>query len=398
MDFRAMSKRVPEDLFPGGVVRIYLGDPSTKTQRRALVSVRESLKAVARRQDWDVLRRVKDGEVTPEAVHTAIRRVGLDSYRSELEPTHQTPELGEAADAWDHRGLSDSTSAKYTQTLEWLVDHLGPETPMDPEHITRSHIRDALRALEDEGLAENTRALYLTAWSSFFTWWREREEERHERGGPPPRMTQHPVHRLKAVHKPKVRATRDRFLSLNEWHRLKDAAQADVRAAYATLLYCGLRPSEMRWLRPQDVRLPDAVDIRARDGWEPKGYSRWGVGEGSIPIHRVHLLPLLKEHAERYAGADFFFLNPRTGEQWRELAFRKQLEADCRRAGIPYGRNTEHGITPHVFRHSLGSWLAQADVQLIKIAELLRDRPSTVAKHYAHLLPRDLDETLHRVL
>ena len=396
MDFRTASRRVPRALFSTGECRIFLGEPSTARERTALAKVRATLQALARRGDWDVLRRVKDGDLSPQEVHQAVQRVGWEAYHQRLARPAAAKTLRSAVDEWAET-LRGRTALRYKQAAERLLAIVGEGRLMD-HTFTRGDIQEALERLRRRGLAQNTRAADQTAWSALFTWWMEREEDRHEKTGRPPLIVKHPVRSLKRRHKVSPVATRNTFLAEEQFAEILRVTTAELRAQYATLLFCGLRPDELFHLRPEDIVLPTHIRIQARDDWKPKGYERWGVGEGSIPIHRKRLLPLLEKHAEEWAGERWFFVNPVTGDRWTWVPFAARMKKDCVAAGVPYGRKQSDGVTPHVFRHTLASWLARRDVQLKKIAELLRDTVGTVDKHYAHLLPRDLDATLNTVL
>ena len=155
-------------------------------------------------------------------------------------------------------------------------------------------------------------------------------------------------------------------------------------------------------LPPSHVRLPEKIHIGPSAGWVPKGYPRSRHGVRDVPIHQEALLPLLEEYSRACAGKDYFFLNPRTGEKWAYNTFAKWFATDVRAAGLTAGQRRggvaqPDGITPHTLRHTLASWLAESDVQLMKIAAILGDTEETVSKHYAHLLPGDLDRTIQRL-
>ncbi len=48
-------------------------------------------------------------------------------------------------------------------------------------------------------------------------------------------------------------------------------------------------------------------------------------------------------------------------------------------------------------RHTFASWLAQKDIQLLKIAKLMGDTVAIVESTYAHLLPTDLRGAVERL-
>lgn len=394
MDFRTTA-RVPLALFPTGECRFYIGEADTAKKTAQLEKVRDSLQWIARRGDWTVLRRIKDRDLTAQEVHAAVQQHG-DAYLRQLARPGKAVTIQAAADEWVET-LSGRTQERYEVAIRRLVAGLGPDHPMDAT-ITRGDIMAAMDELKKQDFAQNTRAAHQIAWSAFFTWYMEREEDQEEKTGRPPQVVKHPVRAVKKRHKVRVLATKQGFLTEDQFAELLRVSSEEMRAHYATMLYCALRPDEFFHLRPEDVVLPSHVRVQAREGWAPKGFTRWGVGEGSIPVHRTRLLPLLERHAAEWAGTAWFFLNPGTGRQWRHEGFALRMRKDCDAAGIPYGRSQKDGVTPHIFRHTLASWLAKRDVQLKKIASLLRDTVTTVDKHYAHLLPTDLDATLNRVL
>jgi len=200
----------------------------------------------------------------------------------------------------------------------------------------------------------------------------------------------------------KPELTRHRFLSEGEYGRLLEVAPEPMRAHYATLALCGLRVGELIALPPAHVRLPTHIHVGLWGDWAPKGYPRSERGVRDVPVHRTQLLPLLEEYAEQWAGAASFFVHPGTGRPWLVSAFGRTMARDVAAAGLVAGqrRNGKRqpdGITRHTLRHTFASWLGQRDVQLVKIAQLLGDTIDTVERHYAHLLPTDLDRSVNRL-
>ena len=114
----------------------------------------------------------------------------------------------------------------------------------------------------------------------------------------------------------------------------------------------------------------------------------------------------MEQDEERWAGEETFFTNPNSWEPWSYSTFCTRMERDVEALGLRYGAWTgtgkarkliPDGLTPHSLRHTLASWLAQEDVQLMKIAAILGDTEETVRQHYAHLLSCDLDHAIQRI-
>ena len=396
IEFRTRTAALPDDF--GGELRIWLGDADTRAEEDRLRHQRAVLKKIARRRQWDVLRGIKDGRYTTEQVVRVVDESGIDTLHLELRSPAAPPPIDEAVDQWLQTIAEDRTRDAYEIRVGRLLDHVGRDTPVD--RIGEHDIEDALDRLRGDGLARNTLAGTITAWSALFTWLMDRDRSVARKEGRPPMLDVHPVRESRRLREVKTHSTRVRFLSREEYDRLIEAAPRQMRAQYATLTFAGLRIGEFVHLRPQDVDLPARIRIQDHGPaeWSPKGYPRWDHGIRDVPIHRTELLPHLEWYAREMAGERRFFVNFRNFEPWTARNFRRQMERDCEAAGLIYGRDAEDGVTPHTLRHTLASWLAQRDVQLQKIAELLGDTVSTVSTYYAHLLPSDLDETLNEAL
>lgn len=392
VEFRSRSQRVPRALFPSGEVRIYLGHAANRRERAQLGHRREVLKKIARRGQWDVLARIRDRQVTVEEVVRIVDESGIDTLHIEIQDPGAAGTLGKLVPEFLATVEVPNTRANYEIALDKLMDSVGADRPWD--QVGRHDINELLDRMRDEGFSPGTRAVTRIGCSAFYTWVLGREEGLAEREGRPPRSLVHPVRKSRPV---RVTPTRNRFLLPEELDRLLEAAPRPMRAQYLTLAYTGMRIGEFMSRRPEEVG-PDAIRIHPRADWAPKGWPRYDHGVRVIPIETARLRPALDEYRERWAGERTFFVNPRTLEPWQPEAFRDHLRRDIEAAGLVYGRDDADGITPHTFRHTLASWLAQRDVQLLKIAQILGDTLSTVARYYAHLLPADLARTIDDAL
>jgi integrase len=70
------------------------------------------------------------------------------------------------------------------------------------------------------------------------------------------------------------------------------------------------------------------------------------------------------------------------------------LQASCKRAGIPYGRNTPNGITFHDLRHSYGSHLMDQGANFRTTQELMAHKNPKMTMRYTH----PLDDTKKRAV
>jgi site-specific recombinase XerC len=403
VEFRDRSARAP-----GGDFRLVLGESDQAREIARLKKLKELCRRLARRGEWGVLAAIKRRETTPEHVARLVDQHGIADYRGHLELVVAVgaPTLEVHAETWITT-LAESgrgTRRAYTRNIGELVasevdgHRLGA---LAWHEIHAHHIVDARARAQARGLARNTLRAMVTAWGSFFTWALKREESEAAAQKRPPVRTTNPVRKAEIWTKAEV--TRHRFLNREEFDRLLEVSPALMRAQYATLTLCGLRIEELMVLPPAHMRLPTHIHIGPWGSWAPKGWPRYEHGVRDVPIHRGRLLPLLEEYAETWAGDATFFVNPNTGERWSYRAFCERFRKDVEAAGMVYGQRRggerqPEGVTPHALRHTLASWMAQDDTQLMKIAKVLGDSEPTVRRIYAHLLPSDLDQSINRLL
>jgi|GEM_PF-5513213 len=392
MDFRNRSSRVPLNLFPGGDCRIYLGDPKDRAEERLLAARRGVLKDLAQRGEWDVLAAIRDSRWTVEEVVRLVEEHGLRHYREHLPRPSDTMTIEGAVEEFLDTVKNQNTRKVYGWHLRRLVELVGNDTPL--ERLGEDQVDDIVVDMDRSGLARNTQAKFLTAGSALYTFWIGRETSRARREKRKPWITHNP---FRAAKKVTTRPTRQRFLLWEEYQRLLDVVGPPLVAQYASCVWLALRPDEFITLPPEHVVLPTHVSIQPFGDWTPKGYPRSERSVGDVPVHQKHLCPLLKEYQEKWAGDKTFFVNPRTGEPWTYRPWRDQVKRDVKKAGMIYGRKHHQGITPHTFRHTVPSWMAQRDVQILKIAKFIRNTPVVAQAYYAHLLPGDVDDTLNRL-
>ncbi|HET8656607.1 MAG TPA: tyrosine-type recombinase/integrase, partial [Longimicrobiaceae bacterium] len=88
-------------------------------------------------------------------------------------------------------------------------------------------------------------------------------------------------------------------------------------------------------------------------------------------------------------AGEFVFRNPRTNGVWTARALQEDFKALCARAKVTYGRQVG-GKTIHTLRHTCGTNLVKAGVNLKIIADLLGDTPEVAARTYLHPDRRDV--------
>ena len=186
---------------------------------------------------------------------------------------------------------------------------------------------------------------------------------------------------IEAVKRFKESAPVITYLTLEDIPEQLDAVVGnnDMHAAVATMIYAGLRRSEVFWLTDDDVDLKrKLIRVRAKsvDGrsWKPKtGKDR------VVPIGR-YLNTILNDYVtkRKKKKGPWFAPGPERGF-WDSDNFSRDLAALNSKAGLSWSCLD--------FRHTFGSQLAQRGVTLYKISEMMGNSPEICRRHYAALCP-----------
>lgn len=169
-----------------------------------------------------------------------------------------------------------------------------------------------------------------------------------------------------------------RVLSLDEARRLvaacprNSAEQRRARIIVLLLYGCGLRTSELRFLDVQDI------DIERQEVFVKRGK---GDRQRTIPVPSAVWTELLAYLTERGGKRGALF---RTAARRRRITATEigQVVKDAAgRAGI------EAKITPRTMRHTFGTHLMDAGVDLAVIASLMGHRTPNETGVYLHVLP-----------
>ena len=173
-----------------------------------------------------------------------------------------------------------------------------------------------------------------------------------------------------------------RFLSLDECNRLLNACSPDLRELVSAALLTGSRYGELRAMLVRDYHL-NAESIYVRPGKTGK----------------ARHVPLTDEGKEFFdsltAGRnpdEHMFLRS-SGQAWEKSDQRRPMRAACKQAKI------SPPVTFHDLRHAYASQLAQKSVPLQVIASALGHTTTRMTeKHYAHLLPSYVNDTIKNAL
>lgn len=165
---------------------------------------------------------------------------------------------------------------------------------------------------------------------------------------------------------------RDRWLTVNEYRRLRMAAYPPRREHLAAYVYLGVRYSELYRIRSEHL------DLAGRrvfvDGTKTKASKRW------VPIAR-ELVPVLERRADR--GQLF--------EPWLRQNMRQSLHRWATKAQIA-------PLSANDLRRTFASWLCSAGVPELTAARLMGHTSSTMVRRvYAQLGDEVLLEAIDRL-
>ncbi len=187
---------------------------------------------------------------------------------------------------------------------------------------------------------------------------------------------------------------RDRWLTRGQAAALLRAARHDKRCRrYLPLfiligLYTGARKKAILSLRWPQVDLE-----RGRIDFNPPGRRRTAKGRPVIPIPRGLLWFLHKAHLRGSELGHVVHRNGRPiGDVKRAFATAAVRAGLCEMVATANGRiaRRSHAISPHTLRHTAGTWMAQAGVDLWQIAGYLGHSYARTTELYAHHHPDHL--------
>jgi len=168
---------------------------------------------------------------------------------------------------------------------------------------------------------------------------------------------------------------RDRWLTRGEAARLLWESRREPKARLhlplfiLIALYTGARRGAILGLRWSQVDL-----VRGRIDFNEPGRPRTNKRRPIIPIPRG-LLSFLRKAQQRATSP---YVIAYEGEAVKRI--RRSFRGACRRAGLS-------DVTPHVLRHTAGTWLAQAGVDLHQIGGWLGHSNERTTELYAHHHP-----------
>jgi integrase len=155
----------------------------------------------------------------------------------------------------------------------------------------------------------------------------------------------------------------------------------------AVYIYAGLRREELFWLTLDDMDFKagryGVIRVRAKEiageYWQPK------TGKNRVVPISKKLRGYLDAYTPVKVEGHWFFPSPES-RRWDPDNFSEWLREMNKEAGLLW--------TCLDYRHTFGSQLAMRGVSLFKISELMGNSPEICRKHYAHLNPGSLVDSV----
>lgn len=162
---------------------------------------------------------------------------------------------------------------------------------------------------------------------------------------------------------------------------LVEAITPRFRAAVVLAAWCGLRRGEVCALRTADVDLDRGV-VRVSKNWvelleEPTRFEKdpkSAAGRRTVAVP-PHVIPVLREHANEYAGDEFFFVD-RNGARVRSNAVYQAFVRARKKVGVT--------ISFHDLRHTGQSLAAATGASLVDLKQRLGHSSTAAAQRYMH--------------
>jgi integrase len=179
-----------------------------------------------------------------------------------------------------------------------------------------------------------------------------------------------------------------------EVNALLKAATGYIRPLLAVAVFCGLRMSEVRALRWQDVDL-DARQLHVRqraDKWQQIGPLKSETSYRSVPLSPFVVNALKDWRGDRIYPGEALVFGTSTGTvQSLPNIWRRHLAPLQVAAGV-VDRDGKAKYGAHSFRHFFASWLIDQGFNIKRTSVLLgHSSPVVTLTIYAHLLPADDD-------
>lgn len=157
-----------------------------------------------------------------------------------------------------------------------------------------------------------------------------------------------------------------------------DLSKADGqrnKAMLETLYCCGLRVSELVWLKISDISFDEGYVKVIGKGNKQRIVP---IGEGAAKFIRIYMKDIRCHIAVKKEAEDILFLN-RNGNKLSRVMVFLIIQKLKEKAGL------HKHISPHTFRHSFATHLVEGGADLRAVQEMLGHESITTTEIYTHL-------------
>lgn len=275
------------------------------------------------------------------------------------------------------KGSAELTLVSYQSDFRGVAAFLEEQgIPLKVEDVTTAVVRRYVTAMSKSGYARSTIGRRVASLRSLFKYLHQCEY-----------LTRNPI---AAVATPKTEEKLPVYLSPEECQRLLDATDANHffllafrdKAALGTLIYTGIRRSELLNLKLRDLDF-DSNILTVRNGKGGKGRA--------IPMCD-RLVELLEDWLElRPRCAHDAVFTARTGEPFGRHGLYEAFRRAQQVAGIE-----RQGVTLHTLRHSFATNLLRSGADLVALQRLLGHSSLDTTAIYLHVEMDGLREAVSR--
>jgi integrase len=332
---------------------------------------------VVRYPDQDGNWRLKTFERQRDAkewLPTAQQEVKQRTHR----PDSTAPTVAAACEAWIKAGEADLERSTIVQRREHVDGHilplLGAETKLSKVDV---------KAFRLDLLSSCSRALAKKVMASFKAILKEEK-------------LSHLAADVKPIesgrrHKKPLEVGVD-IPTPDEVRALWPHAQGYIRAFLAVAVFCGLRASELRGLRWQDLDFDDArqLDVRQRaDKWQQIGPVKSETSYRSVPLSPFVVNALKAWRGDRIYPGEALVFGTSTGTvQSLPNIWRRHLAPLQVAAGV-VDRDGRAKYGAHAFRHFHASWRLDRGDNIKRVSERMgHSSPVITLTLYSHLMPQ----------
>ena len=264
------------------------------------------------------------------------------------------------------RSLSDNSVQAYIRDIKKFANYAIP-LKLNELKIQRENISDFLAELKDDGIAARSQARIISGIKAFYKYLIIEDYIKHDP--------------TELIESPKVGFKLPDTLSLIEIDKLISAVDLSNkqgernRAILETLYSCGLRVSELTYLKLSNIYFNEGyLKVIGKGDKERLA----PIGGRALKYLTTYINEVRNHQTIKKGQEDFVFLNNRGAGLTRVMIF-LIIQKLATEIGL------KKKISPHTFRHSFATHLIEGGADLRAVQEMLGHESITTTEIYTHL-------------